>query len=131
MIKQKEVIMDDESKGLIFFFKKLNIVLLIISLIGSCVISFGISKNIKQQQQIGEIREGIVYDDLHKEYNFEEDEPKNNDSNTSYDGMSLFLTLIFSLFISIFNYNLVLILLKHFSNLAELKEIKKIEYLNK
>lgn len=92
-------ILDEESGKLLSFFEKFNKVLLILNIIISIPISYIISAI------------SIVSIDY------------------TYSSLLFVILITFFIFISVFYYNLVLLILIHFSNMAELKQIKKIEYL--
>lgn len=126
MAQRDELIMDNESKGLIFFFKKLNIIFLILSIIASFYIAYTVSTSVQQQKIAKQELNDLIDDDDSFSFSYQSDK-----SDKKFDGFLFFSLTCFSIFIAIFNYNLILILLKHFSNVAEIKEINKIKYLSK
>lgn len=124
MWQQNDLIMDDESKRLISFFKKLNVIFLILSIITSLFVSYAVSSTVQKNKDLTEDFTYLYSEDEEEE----EDYYSETDKQSDYDGWTFFLTASFAIFASIFNYNLILILLKHFSNVAEMKEIKKLQH---
>lgn len=122
MWQQNDLIMDDESKRLISFFKKLNVIFLILSIITSLFVSYAVSSTVQKNKDLTEDFTYLYSEDEEEDYYSE------TDKQSDYDGWTFFLTTSFTIFASIFNYNLILILLKHFSNVAEMKEIKKLQH---
>ncbi|MFW8051773.1 hypothetical protein [Vagococcus fluvialis] len=131
-ITLNRTIMDKESEKLLSFFKRLNVILLVINILIALPFSYMVSaayQESKNKLEYISSDDSFYYDDEEDEDSYYYDEEETSDSVKKYNGWLLTALLSVTIFLSIFYYNLVLLLLKHFSNTAELKQIKKIEYL--
>lgn len=128
-ITLNRTIMDKESDKLLSFFKRLNLILFILNLLISLPLSYMVSaayQESKNKLEYLSSNESSYYED-DEDSSYYDDEI--SDSTKTYNGWLLTGLIGLSIFLSVFYYYLVLLVLKHFSNTAELKQIKKIEYL--
>ncbi|MGX6971509.1 hypothetical protein [Vagococcus bubulae] len=119
-------IMDKESTALSSFFRTLNQTLLILNIILSFPLAYytGVSYQEYKEEQAYLSHYNPNSDEADDSYN------THSQNDTEYNDLVLFIVLMISLFMSIFFYAFNLLFIKHFSNLAELKQIRKIEYMN-